>query len=451
MKKKIKLCLCIGVLLILGILTTVALLLRPETPILWPEEGQKVTIGSVEYTYIGKTDNVDINKENLKTPFAAQMGGGYYLWNGKETLTLHNVSTDSFWYAAVMSSYNIDIILEGENVITYTEGPTYIDPDYIGDEPVSVIRGFYIFDGTETGLNHTTIKGDGSLKFRLSADGEAYVVDIYADLVISGADVSMDIQYFEGNALIESYYGIHSDYDVHLTNGATLEIKNNILLYGLSIGAKNLFIDRSSLKIEGKCNAIETQEDLCITNRSDVQIDLSCGYGDISAKGKIYVQNSSLNATQNPDPETPALSSILFADKEITFDHSDISICGEDPTCGISTDDLNIINRSNVSVWVNGIEDHRGVPISIHRLYTRKSHLRAETPVGLCIQSYGREGWENGEYVKHPGKIDILERKLVAPKEYHRITIQPEEREARKYYTLADEQGNPASLLIVKP
>lgn len=449
MKKNVKISLWIAAgLLMAGIIATTVLLLRPEAPILWPEEGQKVQIGSVEYTYIGKTESVEINKENLKTPFAAQMGEGYYLWNGKETLILHNVSTDSYWYAAVMSSYNIDIILEGENVIDRTVvTQPYEGDEGIGEEgPSTTVHALYFGDGTETGLGQTTIKGDGSLKLRLSTDGEIYAIQTYADLVISEADVSVDMQYFEGISLFEGNYGITSDYDVRLTNGATLEIKNDILIYGRSIKAKNLFIDRSTLKIEGKCHAIETEEDLRITNRSDVQIDFSYGDGDISANGKVYVQNSSLSAIQKLDAETAPFDCFLHANKEITFDHSKISIYG-----GISTDDLNIINRSNVSVQNDNSEDTSEGTISIHHLYVRKSHLRAETQGAPCIKSYGREGWENNEYAKHPGKIDILEKKLVAPKEYHRITIQPGEREARKYYTLADEQGNPASLLIVKP
>lgn len=191
-----------------------------EEVINWPSSGNEVTIGGETYMYIGYTNGgldfycYEEDPDDRVPPVAYRAGDGYLLWDGEDTLTLHNVTlTEAVAYAeesAVLAMSEGTIVLEGENRIAVTYG----DDVYTGD-------GIILYDYNPEIEGHT-IKGPGSLEIEIEHTGdpeatnsyESYGIYAIENLSVEGATLSLQI---DGED-VQTVYGIYGGGAMEVTD-----------------------------------------------------------------------------------------------------------------------------------------------------------------------------------------------------------------------------------------
>lgn len=239
---------------ILSILMMAVLLLAmlPAIPagaeVAWPAVSSTVTIGGKDYIYQGNTAGGHFFDSNIVASAYRVGTDGYILWDGVDTLTLHNANLTTMSYRDGFG-YGIGIdygtvILEGQNKINITVSDSNL---FTYESAVGLL-----YEGYRDSLSdRNVLMGSGSLEIDVKHTGNrenyydytTYGLYSYDDLAVIGCDLNIDVNSY----LATSACALCVDEGMTVT-GAKIVADARADAYACCINvAKNLYATGSTL------------------------------------------------------------------------------------------------------------------------------------------------------------------------------------------------------------
>ena len=266
---------------ILSILMMAVLLLAmlPAIPagaeVAWPAVSSTVTIGGKDYIYQGNTAGGHFFDSNIVAS-AYRVGDGYILWDGEDTLTLHDANlTATSNGNGLAYGIGIDygtVILEGENKINITVADSNLFTN-------NLAVGLYYKSYRESLSDRNVLMGSGSLEIDLKHTGKdenyddyyTYGLYSYDDLAVTDCYLNIDVESY----LAKAAYALYVDEGMTVTDAKiTADARGDAYACSVNV-AKNLYATGSTLlgTSDGSYNADFDVEYLdCINAYGDMTL-----------------------------------------------------------------------------------------------------------------------------------------------------------------------------------
>ncbi|MBP3543288.1 MAG: hypothetical protein J6J86_03570 [Lachnospiraceae bacterium] len=256
---------------------------KAETAIVWPAEGESVTVGSTEYIYKGDYSSTCLDLESSSFSSAdciVKAGMGYVLWNYQEKIaTLHNASITA--YSTLIVPVDTTVLLEGENNLAATTSYA-----------INCTSGGITVAGT--GSLMATKSSTGIFSYAINAGGGDISVDIDGDFLsggISAQNGSLSIK-SEGAVTITGLVRVGDSVDIDAGADIIVENSTNMAIWSINSSDITLTANNGDIEVSGGRNyssqwyAFRTDSGIVTLEASgNVSVAGYDGYAGVNAGG----------------------------------------------------------------------------------------------------------------------------------------------------------------------